>query len=87
MQRLGDLNKGRSLFAALKNLGSDLPEAIELITGNARVILHRAREQFADLLVDEVQQSLDTTDVGRIREELTDLNLLAYCKPALERRA
>ncbi|APZ95801.1 RNA polymerase sigma factor [Fuerstiella marisgermanici] len=58
----------------------------ELSTGNARVILHRAREQFAELLVDEVEQSLDTTDVDRIREELTDLNLLSYCKPALERR-
>lgn len=58
----------------------------ELSTGNARVILHRAREQFADLLVDEVEQSLDTTDVARITEELEDLNLLAYCKPALERR-
>lgn len=59
----------------------------EVTTGNARVILHRAREQFADLLVDEVSQSLDTDDTERITEELIDLNLLAYCKPALERRS
>lgn len=58
----------------------------EISTANARVILHRAREQFADLLVDEVQQSLDTNDVDRIADELRDLNLFAYCKPALERR-
>ena len=58
----------------------------ELSTGNARVILHRAREQFADLLVDEVQQSLETDDLDRVKEELEDLNLLPYCKPALERR-
>jgi DNA-directed RNA polymerase specialized sigma24 family protein len=58
----------------------------ELSTGNARVILHRAREQFAEFLVDEVQQSLETSNVDRIREELEDLNLLTYCKPILDRR-
>lgn len=58
----------------------------ELSTGNARVILHRAREQFADLLVDEVQQSLKTDDVDRVADELRDLNLYSYCKPAIERR-
>lgn len=58
----------------------------EVSTANARVILHRAREQFADLLVDEVQQSLDTNDTDRIADELRDLNLYGYCKPALERR-
>lgn len=58
----------------------------ELSTGNTRVILHRAREQFAELLVDEVQQSLDTSDAERIADELRDLNLYAYCKPILEKR-
>lgn len=58
----------------------------ELSTGNARVILHRARDTFADLLVDEIQQSLATDNIERVAEELTDLNLLPYCKPALERR-
>lgn len=58
----------------------------EVSTGNTRVILHRAREQFAELLVDEVQQSLDTNDTDRIADELRDLNLYPYCKPVLERR-
>lgn len=58
----------------------------ELSTGNTRVMLHRAREQFADFLVDEVQQSLETNDIDRVADELRDLNLYAYCKPALERR-
>jgi len=58
----------------------------ELSTGNTRVILHRAREQFAELLVDEVQQSLETSDTERIAEELRDLNLYAYCRPILEKR-
>lgn len=58
----------------------------ELSTGNVRVILHRAREQFADLLVDEVQHSLETDDPERVIEELETLGLLPYCKPALDRR-
>ena len=58
----------------------------EMSTGNARVILHRAREQFADLLVDEVQHSLATDDEERVLEELEALGLLPYCKPALDRR-
>ncbi len=41
LDKFGDLRKGRSLYSALKKLGSDLPEAIELLTGNARVILDR----------------------------------------------
>lgn len=59
----------------------------ELSPGNVRVILHRAREQFADLLVDEVQHSLATDDRERVVEELEALGLLPYCKPALERRS
>ncbi len=91
---------GRPLFsvmqAKVENPTMRSPEIAELVsertgkdlsTGNARVILHRAREQFAELLVDEVQESLDTSDVHRITEELTDLNLLPYCKPALDRRS
>ncbi|MEQ9410763.1 MAG: sigma factor [Fuerstiella sp.] len=58
----------------------------ELSTGNARVMLHRARDTFADMLIDEVQQSLETNDTDRIAEELDDLNLLPYCRTALERR-
>lgn len=40
-QRFGDFRKAGSLYSALKKLGSDMPEAIELLTGNARVILDR----------------------------------------------
>jgi RNA polymerase sigma-70 factor (ECF subfamily) len=54
--------------------------------GGMRVTLHRAREKFADLLLDEVARSLQSSDNERIEQELIDLDLLAYCKPALERR-
>jgi len=51
-----------------------------------RQILHRAREKFAALLLDEVAHSLASpTDEG-IAEELVELGLLDYCRPALERR-
>jgi RNA polymerase sigma factor (sigma-70 family) len=52
----------------------------------ARQTLHRARAKFADLLIEEVSRSLQTTDLERIEQELIDLGLLAYCRPALERR-
>jgi RNA polymerase sigma-70 factor (ECF subfamily) len=52
-----------------------------------RQTLHRAREKFADLLLDEVARSLETTETERIEQELVDLGLLSYCRPALERRA
>lgn len=53
---------------------------------NLRQILYRARQRFADLLLAEVGRSIETNDRGRLEEELSDLNLLSYCKPALDRR-
>jgi RNA polymerase sigma-70 factor (ECF subfamily) len=50
-----------------------------------RQILHRARDRFADLLLDEIRHSLEDPTPDRLEEELTDLSLLEYCKPALDR--
>jgi RNA polymerase sigma-70 factor (ECF subfamily) len=50
-----------------------------------RQTLHRAREKFADLLLEEVAHSLETTDGDRLEQELIDLDLLSYCRTALER--
>lgn len=58
----------------------------ELTAGGVRQTLHRARERFADLLLDEVVQSLDNPNAERLEQELIDLGLLEYCRPALERR-
>jgi RNA polymerase sigma-70 factor (ECF subfamily) len=56
-------------------------------TENAvRQLLHRAREQFARLLVEEVARSLETDDPERLEQELIDLGLLAYCRGALRGR-
>ena len=54
--------------------------------GNVRVTLHRARERFADLLLDEVAHSLEMPAETELVQELTDLRLLSLCRPALVRR-
>src|SRR5262249_25001877 len=48
-----------------------------------RQILHRAREAFADLLLDEVQRTISVKDSRHLEEELVDLKLLDYCQQAL----
>jgi RNA polymerase sigma-70 factor (ECF subfamily) len=53
---------------------------------SVRQSLHRAREKFADLLLEEVVQSLDSPSTESLEQELIDLELLDYCRPALERR-
>jgi DNA-directed RNA polymerase specialized sigma24 family protein len=53
---------------------------------SVRQLLHRARETFADLLVDEVAASLQTSALDQLEQELIDLDLLCYCQAALERR-
>jgi RNA polymerase sigma-70 factor (ECF subfamily) len=51
-----------------------------------RQLLHRAREKFIDLLVEEVARSVPTTDPDRLEQELLELDLLEYCRPGLKRR-
>jgi RNA polymerase sigma factor (sigma-70 family) len=51
-----------------------------------RQTLSRARAQFADLLLDEVRQTLASPSHEELHEELVELGLLEYCKSALERR-
>jgi RNA polymerase sigma-70 factor (ECF subfamily) len=52
----------------------------------ARQALHRARAQFADLLLDEVSRTLGSPSFEELSQELSELRLLDYCKSALERR-
>jgi RNA polymerase sigma-70 factor (ECF subfamily) len=62
------------------NLGKTLTAA------NVRQLLHRAREKFADLLLDEVIHSLERPTPEQLECELDQLSLIEYCRPALERR-
>jgi RNA polymerase sigma-70 factor (ECF subfamily) len=50
-----------------------------------RQSLHRARDRFADFLLDEIRHSLDDPTPDRLEEELRDLGLYDYCRPALDR--
>ncbi|MDV6032344.1 MAG: sigma-70 family RNA polymerase sigma factor [Phycisphaera sp. RhM] len=45
-----------------------------------RVMLHRARDKFAKLLVDEVAATLDSPTEDELRQELRTLRLLKYCQ-------
>ena len=63
-----------------QRLGRDVSAA------NARVMVHRARDAFADQLINQVAQSLDTATDEALDEELADLGLLEYCRSALQRR-
>lgn len=46
--------------------------------------LHRAREKFAEILVDEVAQTLVDPTLEELEHELIDVGLHEYCQPALE---
>lgn len=50
-----------------------------------RQMLHRAREKFAALLLEEVSHSVESPTVEQLEPELIELGLLDYCRPALER--
>ncbi len=49
-----------------------------------RQILHRARERFAYILLEQVTQSLNEPTVEELHQEVVDLDLLKYCKPTLD---
>ncbi len=69
------------LAAQLRNSGKGAYTA----TG-VRQILHRARELFADRLLDEVGRSVMSQNRDVLVAELIDLDLLTYCREALKRR-
>jgi hypothetical protein len=52
----------------------------------ARKAVERGHAKFADLLVDEVAQTLEDPCLEEIEAELRELDLLRYCKSALDRR-
>src|SRR5262249_12043946 len=51
-----------------------------------RKTLQRARDDYADHLIDEVGHSLRTTSLDRIEDELRDLGLWPQCGSRLDRR-
>ncbi|HEX6986705.1 MAG TPA: sigma-70 family RNA polymerase sigma factor [Planctomycetaceae bacterium] len=74
-----EMNSGR----IAEELGARL--GAPYTAGNVRQMLHRAREKFAEFLVHEIAQSLEEPTADEIEDELIDLNLLEYCRPAIGR--
>jgi RNA polymerase sigma-70 factor (ECF subfamily) len=99
-QRLADVEKesGKPYHSVLRyrvdhpdahspELAAGLSEKLgkPINAGAVRVLLHRARDTFADVLFDEVVHSLEGQSLDAVEEELIELNLLEYCRPALEK--
>lgn len=53
---------------------------------NVRKSLQRAHAKFAELLLDQVAESLDTPTPEELESELQALDLLKYCRSALSKR-
>ena len=51
-----------------------------------RKTLQRAKMQFADLLLEEIAQSLGSPTPEELEQELIDLELMPHCRSALKRR-
>ena len=63
-----------------KKLGKPLTSA------SVRVLIHRGREMLAEHVLNLVLESLDGTSLDDAEEELIELDLLTYCRSALDRR-
>jgi DNA-directed RNA polymerase specialized sigma24 family protein len=83
-----------ALLLRIDNPDMQSPEMAERLTAelgkpmspeNVRKTLQRAQAKFADLLLDQVSDSLDDPATD-LEAELRDLDLLKYCRSALERR-
>lgn len=79
-------NPGLSSSDMAAQLTAQLQPTTPFTDVGIRKLLQRARENFADFLLDEISVSVESTDPARLEEELIDLELLAYCRSALERR-
>ena len=64
-----------------ERVGEQLGKTIS--PGNVRVLVHRARERFAEILIALVRDSLASSDQEALEHELIDLNLFQYCRPLL----
>lgn len=69
------------------DLAAHLTEQLDknVTPANVRVLLHRSRDEFARLLFREVSDTIDNPTREIVEEELIDLGLLEYCRPALQR--
>jgi RNA polymerase sigma-70 factor (ECF subfamily) len=67
-----------------KHLGEQLGKPLS--ADGVRQALHRAREKFAEFLVEDVACSVDPPTREEVEHELRELNLLAHCQAVLPKR-
>lgn len=77
-QRVADVN------LTARQIGESLDPT--MTASNVRKTLERAREKFAELLLDEVISTLEFDDPAQLRNELKRFKLLEYCRSAFDRR-
>lgn len=68
-------------------LGDQLHPAAPFTAAHVRKLLQRARQRFADLLVEEAARSLGGASGDALEQELIALALHDHCRSALRRRA
>jgi RNA polymerase sigma-70 factor (ECF subfamily) len=74
-----DLSSGGMAEELSRRLGKPVSSAW------VRQNLHRAREKFVDLVLEEVRQTLEEPSIEELENELIDLELYEYCRAALDR--
>ncbi len=68
-----------------EELGARLGASLR--SDQVRKALERSHAKFAELLIDEVAITMGEPSREELAEELREVELLKYCRPALERRA
>ena len=66
-----------------QHLGAELGKPVNAAW--VRQTLHRAREKFADLLLQEVLETLQEPSFDQLEAELIDVDLMEYRRPALDK--
>lgn len=72
-----ELNSAQLAESVSRKTNQSISEA------NYRVLLHRSREKFAEILVEQVAQTLAVADEMHLQEELAELQLLEFCQSAI----
>lgn len=54
--------------------------------GSTRVLVHRARDKFANLLIEVISDSLQDNSDDAVEAELIELRLITYCREILANR-
>jgi RNA polymerase sigma-70 factor (ECF subfamily) len=67
-----------------EEIGAKLGKVLTAVS--VRKTIQRAHDKFADLLVEEVECSLENPSPPELAKELRELDLLKYCSAALEQR-